>query len=283
VIRDPLDAVKPLTGAAPLPRGTFSAAELQRMEFPPIRWIVPDVLPEGLTILGGKPKLGKSWLALDMALAVATGGNVLGRECEPGPVLYLALEDNHRRLQRRLQRLQPRFDWPTVLELGTRWPRLDAGGEKQLRAWIAAREGARLAILDTLATIRPAARAADSAHASDYAALHGLHQIASDTGVAVLVIHHLRKADADDPFDSVSGSTGLTGAADSTLILTRREGDGGCILYGRGRDLEEFEIAMEFDKATCRWRDLGDAMPVACDDERPMPDARGQVSGRSDR
>ena len=105
--------------------GIFNAAELQGMEFPPINWVVPGVLPEGLTILAGKPKLGKSWLALDMALAVAGGGAVLGRECEPGPVLYLALEDNQRRLQRRLNRIEPHLSWPADLELNTRWPRLD--------------------------------------------------------------------------------------------------------------------------------------------------------------
>ena len=135
---DPLANVKPLKGAASLPPGIFSAADLQHREFPPIKWIVPDVLPEGLTLLAGKPKLGKSWLALDMALAVAGGGSVLGRECDPGAVLYLALEDNQRRLQRRLQRLEPHFDWPAGLEFQTQWPRLDAGGEKNIRAWLSA-------------------------------------------------------------------------------------------------------------------------------------------------
>jgi hypothetical protein len=257
-----------MTGEAQLPRGIFTAAELQKMVFPPIRWIVPDVLPEGLTILAGKPKMGKSWLALDIALAVAAGVNVLGRQCAPGPVLYLALEDNQRRLQRRLQRLQPGFDWPAALEFNTRWPLLDAGGEKQISAWIAAHEAARLVIVDTLATVRPASKATDKAHSADYSALRGLHQIASDTGVAALVIHHLRKAEADDPFDMVSGSTGLTGAADTSLILTRHEGEGGCILYGRGRDLEEFEAGLEFDPATCRWRDLGDPVEAFASDTR---------------
>ena len=93
-----MDNVKPLKGAMQLPAGIFSAAELQGRVFPPIQWIVPGILPEGLTLLAGKPKLGKSWLALDIAVAVASGGSVLGRECEPGPVLCLALEDNQRRL-----------------------------------------------------------------------------------------------------------------------------------------------------------------------------------------
>ena len=248
--------------------GIFSAKDLQGMEFPPINWVVPGVLPEGLTILAGKPKLGKSWLALDMALAVARGGSVLGRECDLGPALYLALEDNQRRLQRRLNLIEPYLSWPADLELNTRLPRLDQGGIKTIREWIETREGAKLVIVDTLAVVRPQGKANDTAHASDYGALRGLHQIASNTGVAIMVVHHLRKADADDPFDTVSGSTGLTGAADTTLILTKRENDGGVVLYGRGRDLEEFETGLEFDAKACRWRDMGDPVEAFASDTR---------------
>jgi len=127
----------------------FNAAELQRCEFPPMRWIIPDILPEGLTLLAGKPKLGKSWLALDAGLAVAGGGAVLGRVPESGPVLYLALEDNPRRLQRRMTRIEPQLNWPADLEFQTQWPQLDAGGLSQLRDWISARPGARLVILSS--------------------------------------------------------------------------------------------------------------------------------------
>jgi RecA-family ATPase len=116
---------------------------------------VPGVLPEGLTILAGKPKLGKSWLALDMALAVAAGGDVLGRECIQGAALYLALEDNQRRLQRRLNRVEPHLSWPFDLELHTQWPRLDQGGQKAIRDWITTHENAKLVIVDTLAVVRP--------------------------------------------------------------------------------------------------------------------------------
>ncbi|MCH8167159.1 MAG: AAA family ATPase [Proteobacteria bacterium] len=179
-----------------------------------------------------------------------------------------ALEDNQRRLQRRLNRIEPHLSWPAGLELNTRWPRLDQGGLKTIGEWIKSRDGAKLVIVDTLAVVRPAGRVTDSAHSSDYAALRGLHQIASDHGVAIMVVHHLRKADADDALDTVSGSTGLTGAADTTLILTRRDSDSGVILYGRGRDLEEFETGLEFDAMACRWRDLGDPAEAFANDTR---------------
>lgn len=266
---DPFGKVEPLRPKAqggPL-SGIISAADLQDLQFPPIRWIVPEIMPEGLTLLAGPPKVGKSWLAMETALAVGSGGSVLGRPCEAGPVLYLALEDNARRAQRRLRKLAGDRDWPSNLDLAFEWPRLD-GGLGPLRQWLAAHPKARMLIVDTLAPVRPFERANDGAHSKDYAALRGLHHIAREFNIAVLVIHHTRKAHADDPFDTVSGSTGLTGAADATLVLQRREGDGGLVLYGRGRDLEELELAIEFDTATCHWRDLGNPVEAFASDTR---------------
>ena len=247
------------TGVAPvslpLP-AMMSARDLQVMEFPPVTWIVPDLIPEGVTLFAGKPKLGKSWLALQLGLGIATGGEVLGRPVEQGSVLYAALEDNPRRLKKRLKRITPdSAEWPDRFLFSTEWPRLDAGGLSRFTDWIRQTPDARLLIVDTLATVRPATGGKDSQYQSDYAAIRGLHGLASKTGVGILVVHHVRKMDADDPFDTVSGSTGLTGAADSTLVLSATTD--GKVLYGRGRDLAEVECAMSFDTETCLWSDLG--------------------------
>src|SRR5207253_2368842 len=99
-----------------------TAAELMRMKLPPPRWAVPELIPEGLTILAGRPKTGKSWLALHIAIAVATGGAVLtSSPVESGPVLYLAMEDTRRRLQKRLSKLL-QGPPPEQLHIRTRWP-----------------------------------------------------------------------------------------------------------------------------------------------------------------
>jgi len=267
---DHIDAVP--AEPKPVDRGfsfaTYTAAELEHQCFPPIHWVLPDTMPEGLTLLIGKPKLGKSWFALDVAIAVARGGECLGRDCDPGSVLYLALEDNARRMQRRMRKIVEDGGWPARLSLVHEAPRLDQGGLEAIEDWLDRHPDARLVIVDTLGAVKPPSRASDGVHASDYAALRGLHGIANQRGVGVMVVHHARKADADDPFDSVSGSTGLTGAADTTLILTRRDHDGGVVLYGRGRDLEEIERAIEFDADTCRWRDLGDPAEAYASDTR---------------
>lgn len=236
-----------------------TAKDLQDMTFPAIEWIVEDIIPEGLSLFCGKPKLGKSWAALDLSCAVADGAQFLGNLCEQGDVLYLALEDNERRLHDRLTKIRPEGSWPTNLTLATECPRLNHGGITALEGWIAGAGNPRMIIIDTLAAVRDIKGSKDGGYLEDYGALRELHRIASQRRLAIIVIHHLRKADADDPFDTVSGSTGLTGAADATLILTKRLIDGGVVLYGRLRDecLNEtlFSSLTDAREELEKWRD----------------------------
>lgn len=247
---------------------TFTARQLQAMEFPPIRWIVEPFVVEGLTIFAGKPKLGKSWLALDVALAVAFGGVALGNiQCEAGRVLYAALEDNPRRLQSRIsQLLASDSDWPEGLDLLTGLPRLDDGGMDALNRWADEAGNPRLIVIDTLAKVRPIRSSRDSGYDSDYAALVPLQEFAGERGIGVILVHHVRKMDSDDPLDTVSGTTGLTGAADTVLVLARDSQ--GVILHGRGRDIDELELALSHDKTSGRWSILGNAAEVRRSDER---------------
>jgi AAA domain len=249
-----------------------TAAALRTMVFPPIRFIVPNYIPEGCTILAGRPKIGKSWLMLDASLAVARGADCLGQQCEAGQVLYLALEDNRRRLQRRITRLLGyAAGWPEDFCYATSWPRASAGGLEQIRQWIAAHDRARLVVVDVLAAFRTARNSKQQTpYEADYAALQELQQIASDTGVGITVCTHTRKSgsDADDPVEKVSGTLGQAGAADTILVLDR-DSDGASV-YGRGRDLEEVDVAVEFDRATCRWQVLGDSGDVRRSNERKM-------------
>lgn len=196
----------------------ISARDLQHQIFPPVSWVVKDMLPEGITLFAGKPKIGKSWLALQIGYGIALGGEVLGRPVEQGSVLYAALEDNDRRLKARMERIaSPGSTWPDRLCFSTNWPRLDAGGLDQFQSWIDSKPDPRLLIVDTLATVRPTTGGRENQYQSDYNAIRGLHALANECGIGVLVVHHLRKMEASDPFDTVSGSTGLTGAADTTL------------------------------------------------------------------
>src|SRR5262249_55244300 len=131
-------------------QGAISAADLQTMTFQPMKFILPSLVPEGATLVVSRPKLGKSWLVLDLAIAIAAGRLTLG-ELRPieGAVLYLALEDGRRRLQRRITKLLPTFSghWPERLTIATEWQRADQGGLADIAEWIAAADSPRLVII----------------------------------------------------------------------------------------------------------------------------------------
>jgi hypothetical protein len=246
--------------------GTFSAIDLQTMEFPPFAWIVQDILPaEGTALLCSRPKFGKSWLALDLCLGCSSDRFILGTiKPKQGDVLYLALEDSKRRLQRRMAKLLPfGSKWPERLTLTTDWRRLHEGGLEDIRAWhdSAKSKGGNpiLAVVDVLAKVR-APTGNRPAYEADYAALAGITKLANELGIAILVVHHIRKMQADDLMEMVSGTYGVTGAVDTILVMANKPN--GTVLDIRGRDAEQAELAIEFEKATCRWRVLGDAAKV---------------------
>jgi hypothetical protein len=235
---------------------------LATMTFDAMKQIVPGILIEGLTLFAGKPKIGKSWLLLDVAIAVANGGFTLGElHCPQGDVLYCALEDSPRRLQSRLKKLSPSQGFCDRLFYFTELPRLSAGGLDAVRDWIMTHPQARLIIIDTLAMVREGRKREDSTYDADYQAVLDLRKLANELKIAIVVVHHLRKAEADDVFDTISGTLGLTGAPDSILIL-KHDGHSGYSLHGKGRDLIEFDKAMTFDRQSCRWRVAGEAAEV---------------------
>jgi hypothetical protein len=249
--------------------GLIRTKDLQMKTFDPVRIIVPDLIPEGITILAGKPKIGKSWLALDACLAVAGERFTLGTiKPVQGDALYLALEDNQRRLKKRVEKLmQGAPHWPERLELHTEWRRVDQGGLDDIAEWCDMHPKRRLVWIDTLAKIRPIVGRNDQAYASDYKAIEGLQKLSGQYQVAIVLSHHLRKASSeDDAFDDVSGTLGLTGAADAIIVMKRYSGM--VKVFVRGRDIEEKEFAAEFNKETCRWRLIGAADEVFRSEQR---------------
>ena len=245
-----------------------SVADLQNMVFPPTNWVIKGILPEGLTLVAGRPKVGKSWMGLDWLLAIAVGGTTLGVQCEQGDVLYAALEDTPRRLQQRMRMLAADGSWPERFSYLTTLPRADEGGIQIVRNWIEEQRKPRLVVIDVLAQVRPVKSGDEGNYDADYAAVSAWKALADEFNIAIVLVHHVRKRTASDPLEMLSGTNGLGGAADSTVILNRDSQ--GCTLYGRGRDLEEFEWAVTFNKTTCRWEKLGEASEVRRSDERSL-------------
>jgi hypothetical protein len=204
---------------------------------------------------------------LDIALAVSEGRYVLNDErlCSVGDVLYLALEDNPRRLQSRIRKLlQSQPVSSERLKYATEWPRVDEGCADHIREWADDVEKPRLVIVDTLQRIRPLKER--EGYKADYEALKSLHQLAAELGIAIVVVHHTRKQDGGEAVDAISGTLGLAACADAHMVV-KREGQG-VTLYCEGRDIPSGEHAMEFNRETCRWRLLGDASDVRRSTER---------------
>lgn len=238
----------------------WSTADLLSLQFEPLSWVVPDILPVGLATLAGRPKLGKSWLALQIAIAAGTGGCLFGRPVEHKKVLYIALEDGKRRLVDRLTRLgvSPRCDvWYAV-----RWPPLNDGGLARLDAAI--RDQAfRLVIVDTLS------RALGNADQLDLAAMNALigslHDLADDTAAAILTIDHHKKPTglaSADPIDDIMGSTGKSAMVDAALGLYRERGRQEATLKTTGRDFLDVALALTWNPHLCRWHCAGEAGQV---------------------
>jgi RecA-family ATPase len=236
--------------------------------YPPLRWSVPGYLPEGLTLLAGRQKLGKTWLALDFAIAVAVGGFAMGSiECEQGDVLYIDMENGPRRIQRRIATLFPyeqarpdlgRLRWTTDS------PKLGPQFIEACEAWRQSVERPALIVLDVLQRVKPIGHAARNAYENDYEALSDWQQWATEHGMSALALTHTKKGGADDPLESITGSNGQAACADTTLVLDRTAA--GFTLYVRGRDVDEKETALDFNVG--RWSVLGDAAVVHRTDER---------------
>ncbi|MCX5496177.1 AAA family ATPase [Kaistia dalseonensis] len=244
---------------------TFTVSELLDRDFDPVSFVVPRFIPIGLTLLAGKPKIGKSWLLLNIARAVAQGGVLFGEVTEPGSVLVLALEDNERRLKARLKTMLGSSPPPETMHMTTKCPRIGEGCEQAITEWVKTADRPRLVIVDVLGQVRPKSDS-KRAYDDDYAAIGPLKKIADDAGIAIIVCHHTRKEQAADPFDAISGTTGLAGASDTVIIMDR--GPTGTTLYGRGRDLEEFEVMLSFDPRAGSWRLVGDAAEATRSVER---------------
>jgi AAA domain/Toprim domain/FaeA-like protein len=252
---------KPNDLLAGLHDGTWLDAQI----FQPLDYAVERILPEGLALLAGAPKIGKSWLVLQLALGVSYGGTVLSRiYVKQRPVLYLALEDGDRRMQDRCRkllgedaRIPPLFHYITRVTPGNVIATVEAWLD-QLPA------GAPpLVILDTLGKVMPPALQGESAYQRDYRIGTDLKNLADTRpGMSLLVNHHDRKAGAEDFVDQVSGTNGLAGAADSILILTRRRLERDGIISVTGRDVTEGEYAVGFEDAH-RWTLDGDSWDAA--------------------
>lgn len=249
----------------------ITAAELYHKHFDPLNWTVENVMPESTVLLAGKPKSKKSWFALGIACAVVFGGKALGRlNVRQGRALYLDLESNQRRAKSRLLSIVGKdMERLTNLHIFTKWERGDAA-MTMLDGWLDAYPDTTLIVIDVLADFRRAIEKHEQPYAYDRDTIGPITEFADRHRITVLLIHHTRKAKADDVFDEISGSTGLISAVGTALILGRSpNGANEMVLDLRGRDLINDEpLALEWDDYTCQHIITGGAVDAKMGAER---------------
>ena len=245
-----------------------SMEDIYGMVFSPKEWIIKGILRSGLYILAGAPKVGKSFLVGQIAYHVSTGRPLWGYPVHRSPVLYMALEDDHQRLQERMFRM---FGVESTKDLyfSISAKNLREGLEEQIAGFVKDHPGTRLIIIDTLKKIRPGDDDTYS-YARDYADMTQLKKIADDNGICLLLVHHTRKKeDESDAFNTVSGTNGLTGAADGSFIFAKkRRTDSDAVLQFTGRDLQDQIFYLSKNRETLTW----ELDRVEVEDFTPPPD-----------
>ena len=236
---------------------TINAEDLQNRTYEPTHFLVDELIPEGLHILAGAPKIGKSWLALWLCLRVSQGQPLWNFATTQGEVLYLSLEDSFQRIQTRLFDLTE--DAPPTLHFAIMADTLKRGLEQQIEQFLTEHSDTKLVVIDTLQRVR--GTGSDSnLYANDYQDIGLLKRLADRRQIAILLIHHLRKLHDDDPMNMISGSTGLSGAADSAFVLQKNSRLANIAsLHCTGRDIPDRTLKLEFGEEDHIWKLLEDS------------------------
>ena len=246
---------------------TINAEALLSHPLPPTRFVIDQLLPQGLHILAGAPKIGKSWLALALCLCVAKGEPLWSFAVQKCDVLYLCLEDSYQRIRCRLLDLTE--DAPDTLHFSIMAAQLHNGLEQQIEQFLSDHPNTGLIVIDTLQRIRGSGDNGNP-YANDYRDIGSLKALADKHRIAILLIHHLRKMNDDDPMNMISGTTGISGATDTNFVLKKsKRGENTATLYCTGRDIAYRELSLEFDSETHFWNLLSDNSP-----QTARPDTR---------
>lgn len=252
--------------------GECTTADLESMDIPPTEFIVEGLIPVGLTLLCAPPKYGKSWMSLQLANAVASGHDFLGYKTNKARVRYFALEDSFRVLKER----NAKQNNAGVDNLHIR---IKAGNLQDGNAGSFMREimmekmlypDLKLIIIDTFQKIRGTERKSENQYAHETREGGYLHEFALENNLAIVLVHHVRKmVDPSDPFNNIGGSNGIIGATDTNIVLTREARNSeNTVLNITGRHIEDQEIVIAFNKATCHWEKKGSAEEIRAFKER---------------
>lgn len=230
---------------------------LMDMKLPPTKFCVETLLPQGISILGGAPKIGKSWLVLDLCVRIAKGEAIWNLSTQKGTTLYLCLEDPLNRIQQRLCMLTDEV--PENAYFATAAGTLADGLCEQIRNFVSEHPDTVLVAVDTFQIVR--ANNTDTSYANDYDDVRQMKQLADELEISILLVHHLRKQGDSDPLNKISGTTGISGAMDAIFVLdkSKRNADTATLVC-TGRDIEYREMEMRLSKEYCIWTLVSDSL-----------------------
>lgn len=224
----------------------MDAADLMDMNLPELSQAFVGLLPEGLGVMGAPPKAGKSLLAYQMAVALRLGTDLLGCKGGKRAVRYYALEDGKRRSQARIRALLGGRRMPRGLDLRWTAPRLGGPLEDEIAAYLD-EHSQGVVIVDVLGKVRPNGKSGLNAYDEDYSLLTALHNVARrHPGSVILLITHDRKAGSEDWLTRITGTRGVTGAADFVIFVNRKRDEMIGTIFVTGRDIADNGIAVEF-------------------------------------
>lgn len=238
---------------------TIDGDSLMKMNIAPLQFSIENILPEGIFFISGEPKSGKSWAVLDMLTAVAIGGNFWGFKANKGTALYLALEDNYRRLQARLNQQETAvYEDISKFHFVISSPGIDSGLVTYVKGFIDKHPDTKIIAIDTFEYIRDGNRR-DYSYSTDYKDIKALREIIRDKAVTLILVHHNRKSFDPNPMKKISGSTALTGATDGNWVFDREPITGlEAKMTISNRDTKSFCFKLIFDDYTCKWNFVGD-------------------------
>jgi hypothetical protein len=236
----------------------FDMAELEARDIKPLEWLIDGILPVGLVMIASPPKLGKSWLMLQMCMAIVKGTDFWGYKTHKNECIYLALEDNDGRFRYRKRKLYGTENNPKGFSGFTeskKMKKVSTGFIEQLEELLFIKPRTKLVVIDTFQTVRGVPKRSDQAYSIDSEDLKVFRDFVNDHGVGILLVHHTRKmVDENDPFNNATGSIGITGVVDSTMILGKKKRtDPTCSLRITGRDTQEQELEVAMDRDTNVW------------------------------
>lgn len=230
---------------------------LTELEFSARKFCVKGLIPQGLCILGGAPKVGKSWLVLEWCIRIAKGEPVWGMPTTQGTTLYLCLEDTYQRIQQRVFCITDEL--PQNIYFANAAGTLGEGLEEQILTFVREHQDTVLIVIDTFQIVRGNGK--DPSYGGDYADLQKLKRIADSQQITILLVHHLRKQGDRDPINRLSGTTGISGAVDGAFVLDRKDrSQNAALLICTGRDMDYRELELKFSKEKFVWELISDSL-----------------------